>query len=499
MTDSGDEMLKPEEIKQFIDQDRTSRKKQLARVGQRYYEGEHDIKGYRIFFINADGNLQEDLTKSNIRISHPFYTELVDQAVQYLLSGEDGFIKSDVPELQNKLDEYFNNNEDFLAELYEVVTGAMAKGFENAYAFKNVEGRTCFQCADSLGVVEIRARDTDDGCEYVIYSYVDRIEKNTKKITRIQVWDSMQTYFYVQDGDGKIVLDDSQKVNPRPHSLYKKDGDDSTYYEDFGFIPFFRLDNNKKQQSGLKPIKDLIDDYDLMACGLSNNIQDTNEALYVVKGFEGDNLDELMVNIKAKKHLGVGEDGDVEIKTVDIPVAARQTKLDLDEKNIYRFGQGLNTAGLKDTAATTNIAIKSAYSLLDLKCNKMEIRLKQFMRKLLKVVLSEINEEEGTDYQQKDVYFDFEREVPTNALENAQIELTEAQRKQTEISTILNLANSIDEETRLKLICEQLDVDYEEIKDKVPKEDDSADPFKAQSALDAVQTEEDSDGGDVIE
>jgi hypothetical protein len=42
-------------------------------------------------------------------------------------------------------------------------------------------------------------------------------------------------------------------------------------------------------------------------------------------------------------------------------------------------------------------------------------------------------------------------------------------------------------------------VDYEEIKDKIPKEDDSADPFKVQSALDAVQVEDDPDGGGVIE
>ena len=306
-------------------------------------------------------------------------------------------------------------------------------------------------------------------------------------------------FYFCQEDEGKIIPDDSVELNPRPHTIYQKAGDASTYYEGFGFIPFFRLDNCQKQFSGLKPIKDLIDDYDLIACGLSNNIQDTNESLYVVKGFEGDNLDELMVNIKAKKHIGVGEDGDVEIRTIDIPVEARQTKLELDEKNIYRFGQGLNTAGLKDTNATTNIAIKSAYSLLDLKCNKMEIRLKQFMRKLLKVVLAEINDMEGTDYQQKDVYFEFEREVPTNALENAQIELTEAQRKQTEITTLLNLANHIDDETRLQLICEQLDVDYDEIKDKVPKEDENADPFKVQSALDAVQVEEEPDGGDVIE
>ena len=36
---------------------------------------------------------------------------------------------------------------------------------------------------------------------------------------------------------------------------------------------------------------------------------------------------------------------------------------------------------------------------------------------------------------------------------------------------------------------------YEEIKDKVPKEDDSADPFKVQSALDAVVVEEPDGGG----
>jgi SPP1 family phage portal protein len=261
------------------------------------------------------------------------------------------------------------------------------------------------------------------------------------------------------------------------------------------------LDNCKKQISGLKPIKALIDDYDLMSCGLSNNIQDTNEALYVVRGFQGDNLDELMINMKAKKHIGVDDDGGVEIHTVDIPVEARRTKLELDEKNIFRFGMGVNTESLKDTSATTSIAIKSAYSLLDLKCNKLEIRLKQFMRKLLKVVLKEINDENETDFQQSDVYFNFEREIITNAQENAQIELTEAQKKQTEITTLLNLATHLDDETLMHLICEQLDIDYEEIKDKLPKPEEN-DPYAAQSALDAVVPEDEtviSDGGGVIE
>ena len=492
-------MLTLEEIKTFIDNDRSSMKKKLAGVGLRYYEADHDIKDYRIFFINADGQVQEDRHKSNIKISHPFFTELVDQEVQYMLSGKDGFVKSDNPELQAELDAYFNENEDFMSELYEVLTGCVAKGFEYMYAYKNTEGKIAFQCADSMGVVEVRAKETEDECEYVIFWYVDRIGKDNKKITRIQVWDEKETHYFCQEGEGKIVPDDSVPLNPRPHTIYKKNGDDSTYYEGFGFIPFFRLDNCKKQISGLKPIKHLIDDYDLMSCGLSNNIQDSNEVLYVVKGFHGDNLDELQLNTRSKKLIGVDEDGDVDIRTIEIPVQARQTKLDLDEKNIYRFGMGFNSAQLGD-GNITNIVIKSRYALLDLKCNKLEIRLKQFMRKLLKVVLKEVNDLNGTDYQMKDVYFDFEREVMTNAADNAQIELTDAQKKQVEITTLLNLATYLDEETLMQNICEVLDISYEEIKDKLPKRDED-DPYAAQTVLDAVQPEDvpAAPGGDVIE
>ena len=492
-------MLKIEEINGFIQNDAASDKKRAAKVGVNYYDGIHDIKDYRIFFIDADGQFKEDKTKSNIKISHPFFKILADQEVQYILSGEDGIFKSDNPKLQEVLDERFNNNDEFMSELYDTILGSIVKGSDYMYAYKKQDGTTAFQNADGIGVVEVRAKETDDGCEYVIFWYVDRIGKDNKKIKRIQVWDNTQTHFFCQEDDGKIVPDTSEKINPRPHAIYKKDGDDSLYYEDFGFIPFFRLDNNKKQQSGLIPIKDKIDDYDLMSCGLSNNIQDTNEALYVVKGFQGDNLDELMTNIKAKKHIGVGEDGDVEIRTIDIPYEARRIKMEIDEKNIFRFGMGVNTEGLKDTSATVSVAVKSAYANLDLKCNGFNKGLRKFLGNLTKVTLKEINDTQGTDYQLKDVWFNLEREIITNAQENAQIKLVEAQKKQVEITTLLNLGAHLDNETLMELVFEQLELNYEDYKEKLPKPNEN-DPYKAQSALDAIQPEDDpAVGGDVIE
>ena len=468
------------EIGKFINDDARSEKKLFAKVGQRYYEGDHDIKNYKLYYYDKDGRLIEDTTRSNIKISHPFFTELVDQEVQYMLSGKDGFIFSDDPELQNELDAYFNDNEDFTAELTEVLTGCISKGFEYMYAYKNDENKLSFQCADSMGVVEVRAKDTDDNCEYVIYWYTDRIEKGKKEIKRIQVWDKDQVYFYVQAGSGQIALDETEKINPRPHVIWKEGKKEETYYDNFGFIPFFRLDNCKKQFNGLKPIKDIIDDYDLMSCGLSNNIQDASEYLVVVKGFQGDNLEEIITNTKTKKHIGVEDNGGVEFKTVDIPYEARKVKLEHDEKNIYRFGMGFNSAQLGD-GNITNVVIKSRYALLDLKCNKLEIRLKQFLRKILKIVLSEINAVNKTDYQQKDVYFKFEREVMTNAQDNAAIEKTDAEKQQIQINTLLGLMSLFGDEKVIELICEVLDIDYEELKDKLPEQ-----PEKELKAANAI-------------
>ena len=167
--------------------------------------------------------------------------------------------------------------------------------------------------------------------------------------------------------------------------------------------------------------------------------------------------------------VGVDPDGDVEIRTVDIPYQARVTKLDLDDKNIYRFGMGFNSSQLGD-GNITNVVIKSRYTLLDLKCNKLAKKLKAFLKKLVAVVIDEINTSEQTAYKVSDVYFNINPEVITNASDNAQIERTKAETKQIEVNTILNLATQLDNETVIKKICDVMDFDYEEIKDKIPSE-----------------------------
>ena len=483
-------MLSIAEIEQLISNDIISEKKRLAKIGQKYYEAEHDILNSRLFYFNADGKLVEDTTRSNVKICHPFFTELTDQLSAYMLSFTDNPIQAreGVDGLQDHLDNYFDD--DFWSEIGELITGAYSKGFEYLYAYKNADGKLVFQCADSMGVVEVREQDTDDGCKYIIYWYIDRIEKGKKAIKRIQVWSEKETWYYVQSGDtNEIIIDKSVPNNPRPHVIYTDEKTGKRMGYGLGFIPFWRLDNCKKQFSGLKPIKSLIDDYDIMQCGLSNNLADFDTPLHVVSGFQGENLDELQVNLKTKKIVGVDSEGDVQIRTVEIPYQARKTKADEDEKNIYRFGFGFNSSQVGD-GNVTNVVIRSRYTLLDLKANKMETRLRKLLKELIKVVLKEINQEFDTDYQPLDVRFEFSRDIMTNETENIQNAKIEAETRQIEVNTILNMAVQIGDEKALHAICDIMEFDFEELKSQVEKMQEEQNTANARDLLGGVVTDE---------
>lgn len=481
-------MLNVEEIKRLIDEDAISDRKRQARVGQRYYDAEHDILQFRMFYYNADGLLVEDKARSNSRICHPFFTEHVDQLAAFIQSFEEKPIQAKpVAEgLQEHLDAYFDD--EFWAEMGEVISGCTIKGFDYLYGYKNHEDRLAFQRADGMGVVEVRAQDTDDNCEYVIYWYVERVGRDRKLIKRIQIHDGNQIWFYVQENNEDPVLDHNQSINPRPNVVWT-DKKGQRYGDSLGFIPFWRLDYNEKQHSALKPIKGLIDDYDLMECGLSNNVQDFDTPIHLVRGFDGDNLNELQQNLKTKKIMGVPSDGGLDILTIDIPYQARKTKADEDEKNIYRFGMAFNSAQTGD-GNITNVVIRSRYTLLELKADKLVRRIKQFLKPIIQVVLDEINTVHGTDYRYTDVIVDFKPVIPTNEQENAQNALTDAQAQQMRVNTILNIATYAGDEQTLKAICDEMDWDFDELSDQVDKLNEARDTINAQTILDGVMTDE---------
>lgn len=457
-----------ENLKQLIDKDREDPQKHKAREGIRYYKGEHDILDYRLLYFDSDGQVQEDKFRSNIKIPHQFHTELVDQKVQYLLSNPVE-INTEDEILEKYLEEYIN--EDFQAMLQDLLEGASNKGVEYVYAYMDREGKLNFQVADSLKVIPIYD-DTTYELEKIIYYYDDEIIVNGEKrqVTRAQVWTEKDVTYYIYiEGKKDYELDDKYKPNPRPHITLE---DEDAIYDggNLGYIPFFVLENNKYKKTDLEPIKRIIDDYDLMACSLSNNLQDFQDAIYVVKGYPGDNLDELVTNLKTRKTIGVDADGGIDVKTIDIPYEARKAKLELDKEAIYKFGMGFDSSQIGD-GNITNVVIKSRYALLDLKCNKAEVRLRRLIRQLLGAIISDINRRYNTGYKATDVDIEIVRETMVNENDVYNNEKIQAETQRQLIDNLLVTANRLSDETVLESICNILDLDYEEEKQRLLSQD----------------------------
>lgn len=477
-------MLETQEILAAINNEFNSKKYQLARKGLRYYEGRHDIEDYKIYYIDADGIVCEDNTKSNIRISHPFLTELINQKVSYFHNIKKDFIFSDIPELQAALNERFDD--EFKAEFIDVLRYSSIEGFSYMYRFLDEEGKSRFNFAEGLGVYEIPAHLASDEQTHIIYCYVEKIKDN-KKLEAVLDYTNESITYYKKVGN-TLALDDRYKLNPRPVVLTQPDENGDIYYDQFKRIPFYKLSNNRKEISDLKPIKDLIDDYDLMAASLSNNLQDLAEGIYVVKNYQGANPQEFIQNVKAKKYVGVGADGDFDVKTIEIPYEARKVKLEIDKEAIYKFGQGFNSSQSGD-GNITNVVIKSRYSELDMKVNDFEIQVRKFLKPIIKDVIDEINKELKTNYKYSDVYLKFERSTIVNEQETVANEYTKAQTQQVKINNLLGLQTLMKKEYLCQLIAEELDLDWEQVRDNFNFEEDDFDINKASEQLLAAAEE----------
>lgn len=460
-------MLSQQRIMSAIAADKYSKKKKQARIGQKYYDGEHDILNARVFYIDSIGKVKEDVTKSNARIPHPFFQEIADQEVAYILSGGIKF-ETKEQELKKYLKSYFGD--DFIGQVQEMLTDTVVRGFGYLYWYKDEKNQTKFQYADSIGIVEVKDGESTDTVNDYIIRYYPVAVKNDQTATRVEVWDGNQTYYYISTG-GTLELDQNVPINPCPHVLYKVGS--QYYYEETNRLPFIRLDNNRHQKSGLKNIKEIIDDYDVMNCGLSNNLQDVAEGIYVVKGFKGSSIDELIWNVKSKKAIGVSEKGDLDIKTINIPYEARKVKMEIDEKNIYRLALAFNSSQSGD-GNITNIVLKSRYTLLDMKAKKLITKLKEFLTTPLEIVIDEINEIHHTAFEPEDVEIKINPVVPTDEKEDAEIEQIKAEADREKIGTILDVAAVVDEETILKEICRVMELEYEEVLKKIKQLDEAA-------------------------
>lgn len=427
------------DLKEIIRNAQTSSKQ--ANVAVKYYDGEHDILKNRIIYINDKNQVVEDVHSSNIRIPHPFFTELVQQSTDFIFSEPVKF-QAEPELLQHLLDLYITN--DTHRMLYEAVEEASKKGKEWIYAYRGDGGLINFMNVDARQVAEL----TDEyGNTTAVIRYFD---------DTAQMWDDKEKKTYKKNDEGDYVL-----VDTAQHTVVSPDGN----VEGYGRIPWFKLKNNKDESDDLKHIKPFIDDYDIMSSYASNDLMDFRGNVHVLKGGGQTDIKRLKINTTNTGAISIPNNGDYKVESHVVSIQSRLDKMEQDKQNIYEIGQGYNTSILTSASGNvTNEALKAGQRKLVQKCKQKKTYLRMLMDWMLDLVLDDIERRGLGRFSLSDIAIEFTHDLIENEKEKAEVKQIDATAVKAHIDVLLSVEHILDELTMLEQVSKLLGLSVDEVK-----------------------------------
>lgn len=392
-------------IQELIENHDTSEMKK----GVRYYNNENDILNRKRHYYK-DGQKVEDTEglKPNNRIPHNWHRLLVDQKVSYLV-GKPVTFTAEPLEFHEKLNEILC--EDFDDVLTELVKGAANKGVEWLHPYIDEEGNFDYVRIPAEQVIPIYEGSLHKKLLNVLRYYT--VIVNGEERIKAEWYDENTVTFFIQDDSGAFMLDDTEPINPASHFYYGDQG------YGWGRVPFIPFKNNEEEKGDLKQYKELIDEYDRTVSDTANEFQEFQELIYVLKGYEGQSLSEFMQNMLFYKAINVAADDGSGVETLnnEIPMDSAEKHLNRLEESIYTFGQGVNTRTDKFGASPSGVALQFLYSLLDLKADNTEPKIRKGLKQFLWFITEYLSISGQGDYSPQNVTITFNRSIITNEAE----------------------------------------------------------------------------------
>ena len=160
------------------------------------------------------------------------------------------------------------------------------------------------------------------------------------------------------------------------------------YRHGWGEVPFIPFFNNNVHTDDLKNIKKLVDVYDKVYSGFINDLDDVQEIILVLSGYGGTELNGFLQDLKKYKTIKLDEDeGNAGVSTlsIEIPIEARKTVLDITRRAIFEQGQGFDPQP-ESFGNQSGEALKFMYSLLEMKAGLMETEFRTGFAKLVRAM-----------------------------------------------------------------------------------------------------------------
>lgn len=367
---------------------RTHRK--LVRDSQRaerYYRKKNDI--LKIGARHAGS--ENPMHSADNRIPSNFYNILVNQKASYLFTSPPIFDTGNT-DLNKAVADCLGD--DFAKACKNLCINASNCITAWLHYWVNENGEFRYAVIDSKQCIPIWTNDLEKELSGFLRMY-DQTNEDGKVYNIYEYWDKTTCYSFCKEN--RSALDTLQFYSTyelRPYDLSDNFDGSAVYTHDFGEVPFIPFFNNAEGGNDLDDIKELIDTYDKVYSGYLNDIEDIQEVIFVLSGYEGESLAEFLHKLKKYKTIKIdGDDtgkGGLDTLTVDIPVEAREKMLAMTRKAIFEQGMGIDPDP-QNFGNSSGVALSYLYSLLELKAGLMETEFRSGFSRLVRAICKYMN------------------------------------------------------------------------------------------------------------
>lgn len=343
--------------------------------GMAYYSKHNiTIEKFQKFLFTLSGNKTPDIWSSDYRLKTLMFRRLVLQEVGYICANG---VSMDEKE---KLGTDFDNKLQTAAKL------ALAQGV--AFGYWNLDHLEVFSFADTPGnpgFVPLLDEKTSELMAGIRYWFR---ETGNKTLFRATLYELDGVSEWAAEGS-----DDATMITAKRAYILKELRNDlgvvDVCDENYTRLPIATLYGNDTHESELVGLRGSIDCYDFIKSGFANQIDDTSGVYWILKNtgaMDDKDLAQFVQRMKSVKATMVdGSDGTAaEAHTLDVPVEARKTMLDILRRDLYEDAQMLDVAALAG-AEKTATEISAAYQPQDNKCADFEYFLIDFIRQICAV------------------------------------------------------------------------------------------------------------------
>ena len=276
-----------------------------SKVAERYYKKQNDILKYGVRISGESGS---PLHNADNRIPSNFYNILVNQKASYLFTSPPIFDIGS-KEGNEKITKILGD--DFSKVCKNLCINASNSIIGWLHYWIDEEGEFQYAVIDSKQVIPVWTKgDLQKELSGVMRVY-DWIDEDGNVLDVYEYWDNSRCWAFAKKNRGSIhTLAEYPIFSYVPQEVSDSPDQENTIIHKFREVPFIPFFNNAEGGNDLKDIKELVDAYDKVYSGYLNDLEDIQEVIFVLSGYEGEDLKEFLHNLKKYKSIKLDENGD---------------------------------------------------------------------------------------------------------------------------------------------------------------------------------------------